>query len=128
MYCFNLSCLKITTNFIQKMVCYHQKNDCIKFLISQGLDNNKNYYVIHSPIYSGNIFTNFLFYFFRSLGSLPEILYHLTYITQSRYTGALLNQVEFHDKTSLVSLRWINDTNNQLYSCDDGNNFGFGCR
>jgi len=64
----------------------------------------------------------------RSLGSLPEILYHLTYITQSRYTGALLNQVEFHDKTSLVSLRWINDTNNQLYSCDDGNNFGFGCR
>merc|ERR1712018_703370 len=32
----------------------------------------------------------------RSLASLPGILYHLTYITQSRYTGALLNEVEFY--------------------------------
>merc|ERR1712008_598 len=63
----------------------------------------------------------------RSLGSLPEILYHLTYITQSRYTGALLNQVEFHEKTSLVDLNWINATNSQEYKCD-GREFGFGCR
>merc|ERR1712110_552323 len=63
----------------------------------------------------------------RSLSSLPDILYHLTYVTQSRYTGALLNEVEFHEKTSLVDLQWINATTNQKYSCDS-REFGFGCR
>ena len=71
-------------------------------------------------------------YFFRSFGSLPEILYHLTYITQTRYTGALLNQVEFHNKTSLVELKWINETGFE-FECDPAKRSesfgtGFGCR
>merc|ERR1711953_775281 len=68
----------------------------------------------------------------RSLSSLPDILYHLTYITQSRYTGALLNEVEFHDKTSLVELKWINETGFE-FECDPAKRSesfgtGFGCR
>ena len=68
----------------------------------------------------------------RSFGSLPEILYHLTYITQSRYTGALLNQIEFHNKTSLVELKWINETGFE-FECDPAKRSesfgtGFGCR
>lgn len=65
--------------------------------------------------------------YFRSLGSLPEILYHFTYITQSRYTGALLNEVEFYQKTSLVGLKWINEETGQTFRCE-GSSFGFGCR
>ena len=77
--------------------------------------------------------TNYVYYLFnRSFGSLPEILYHLTYITQSRYTGALLNQIEFHNKTSLVELKWINETGFE-FECDPAKRSesfgtGFGCR
>ena len=69
---------------------------------------------------------------FRSLGSLPEILYHLTYVTQTRYTGALLNEVEFHNKTSLQlgagqGLSWMDESTGQEHTCE-GNAWKFGCR
>ena len=68
----------------------------------------------------------------RSLGSLPEILYHLTYVTQTRYTGALLNEVEFHNKTSLQlgagqGLSWMDESTGQEHTCE-GNAWKFGCR
>ena len=40
----------------------------------------------------------------RSLSSMPELIYHLSYIVQPRYSGALLNGLEFYNKTSLVNL------------------------
>ena len=33
--------------------------------------------------------------------AMPELVYHLTYIVQPRYSGALLNGLEFYNKTSL---------------------------
>ena len=36
--------------------------------------------------------------------AMPELVYHLTYIVQPRYSGALLNGLEFYNKTSLVNL------------------------
>ena len=60
----------------------------------------------------------------RSLASLPELLYHLTYVTHSRYTGALLNEVEFFNKTSLKNLAWLNGTIER--QCDKMQ--GLGCR
>jgi len=63
----------------------------------------------------------------RSLASLPEFMEHLTYMTQSRYTGAILNNVEFYNKTSLTSLKWINATTGKTFFCQ-GNQFDFGCR
>ena len=63
---------------------------------------------------------------------MPEILYHLSYITQSRYTGALLNGVEFHEKTSLQlgvgqGLNWENGTD--LIPCvGSAASWKFGCR
>ena len=65
-------------------------------------------------------------YLFRSFASLPEFLYHLTYITQTRYSGAVLNGVEFFNRTSLVSLKWRDEAGREL-PCE-GNTFGFGCR
>ncbi len=65
--------------------------------------------------------------FFRSYSGLPDLLYHLTFITQTRYTGAIFNEIEYYNKTSLVSLKWINETTQQTYKCE-GNTFGFGCR
>ncbi len=62
----------------------------------------------------------------RSYASLPEFLYHLTYITQTRYSGAILNQIEFFNRTSLVELQWEDDEGRRL-PCQ-GNTFGFGCR
>ena len=70
----------------------------------------------------------FINYRSLSLSTLPTVLYHLTYMTQSRYTGALLNEVEFHNKTSLVELQWINVTSNQKYPCHGNPDFAFGCR
>ena len=63
----------------------------------------------------------------RSLSAMPELIYHLTYIVQPRYSGALLNSLEFYNKTSLVNLGWRNETEGQSYACrkDD---FRFGCR
>ena len=63
----------------------------------------------------------------RSLASLPEFLEHLTYVTQARYTGAILNNVEFYNKTSLTSLRWINATTGKTSVCQSSQ-FEFGCR
>ena len=63
----------------------------------------------------------------RSLASLPEFMEHLTYVTQSRYTGAILNNVEFYNKTSLTSLRWINATTGKTSVCQSSQ-FEFGCR
>merc|ERR1711862_220949 len=42
----------------------------------------------------------------RSLSAMPELIYHLTYIVQPRYSGALLNGLEFYNKTSLANLGW----------------------
>jgi len=63
----------------------------------------------------------------RSLSSLPELMYHLTYIVQPRYGGAVLNGLEFYNKTSLVNLGWRNESTGQEFTCrkDD---FRFGCR
>jgi hypothetical protein len=63
----------------------------------------------------------------RSYAGLPDLLYHLTFVTQTRYTGAILNEIEFYNRTSLVSLMWINETSQQKFRCE-GNTFGFGCR
>ena len=57
---------------------------------------------------------------------MPEFLYHITYITQTRYSGAILNQIEFYNRTSLVSLHWMDEGGRKL-PCE-GNTFGFGCR
>ena len=65
--------------------------------------------------------------FLRSYSGLPDLLYHLTYVTQTRYTGAIFNEIEFYNKTSLVSLMWVNETSQQKFRCE-GNTFGFGCR
>ena len=63
----------------------------------------------------------------RSLSSMPELIYHLSYIVQPRYSGALLNGLEFYNKTSLVNLSWRNETTGNVTQCrkDD---FRFGCR
>ena len=53
----------------------------------------------------------------RSLASLPEFMEHLTFVTQSRYTGAILNNLEFYNKTSLTSLQWINATTGVVNQC-----------
>ena len=63
----------------------------------------------------------------RSLSSLPELVYHLTYIVQPRYSGAVLNKLEFHDKSSLVLLPWRNETTGVVFTCSK-DNFNFGCR
>ena len=63
----------------------------------------------------------------RSLSSLPELVYHLTYIVQPRYSGAVLNKLEFHDKSSLVLLPWRNETTGDVFTCSK-DNFNFGCR
>ncbi len=62
----------------------------------------------------------------RSFSRLPEFLYHLTYITQTRYSGAILNDIEFYNRTSLSHLQWQDDSGNTM-QCQ-GNTFGFGCR
>jgi hypothetical protein len=54
-------------------------------------------------------------------------MYHLTFITQTRYTGAIFNEIEFYNRTSLVNLMWVNETSQQKFRCE-GNTFGFGCR
>ena len=63
----------------------------------------------------------------RSLSSMPELIYHLSYIVQPRYSGALLNGLEFYNKTSLVNLSWRNETSGRVTPCrkDD---FRYGCR
>lgn len=63
----------------------------------------------------------------RSLSSLPELVYHLTYIVQPRYTGAILNKLEFHNKASLVLLDWKDEATGQAVPCTE-DNFSFGCR
>jgi len=63
----------------------------------------------------------------RSLSSMPELIYHLTYIVQPRYSGALLNGLEFYNKTSLENLGWRNETEGKDYPCKQ-TDFGFGCR
>jgi len=63
----------------------------------------------------------------RSLSSLPELVYHLSYIVQPRYTGALLNKLEFYNKSSLVLLPWRNETNGQVTQCTK-ESFNYGCR
>ncbi len=65
--------------------------------------------------------------FFRSYSGLPDLMYHLTFITQTRYTGAIFNEIEFYNRTSLVNLMWVNETSQQKFRCE-GNTFGFGCR
>jgi len=63
----------------------------------------------------------------RSLSSMPELIYHLSFIVQPRYSGALLNGLEFYNKSSLVNLGWRNETTGRVTACmkDD---FRYGCR
>ena len=63
----------------------------------------------------------------RSLSSMPELIYHLSYIVQPRYSGALLNGLEFYNKTSLVNLSWRNETTGIVTQCKK-DDFRFGCR
>ena len=53
----------------------------------------------------------------RSLSSMPELIYHLSYIVQPSYSGALLNGLEFYNKTSLVNLSWRNETTGVVTQC-----------
>jgi len=64
----------------------------------------------------------------RSLSSMPELIYHLTYIVQPRYSGALLNSLEFYNKTSLVNLGWKNETEGREFQCNKDNFRLGGCR
>ena len=48
---------------------------------------------------------------------MPELIYHLTYIVQPRYSGALLNGLEFYNKTSLNNLGWQNGTDGSEFPC-----------
>jgi len=63
----------------------------------------------------------------RSLSSLPELMYHLTYIVQPRYSGLVLNGLEFYNKTSLRYLPWKNETTGVETSCSTDFNT-LGCR
>lgn len=63
----------------------------------------------------------------RSLSAMPELIYHLSYIVQPRYSGALLNGLEFYNKTSLANLGWRNETSGQDFECSQAD-FRFGCR
>jgi len=63
----------------------------------------------------------------RSLSSLPELMYHLTYIVQTRYSGLILNSLEFYNKTSLQYLPWRNETSGVLTQCSTDFNT-LGCR
>uniref|UniRef100_A0A0K2T2T6 ATP-binding cassette sub-family G member 5 n=2 Tax=Lepeophtheirus salmonis TaxID=72036 RepID=A0A0K2T2T6_LEPSM len=63
----------------------------------------------------------------RSYSSLPKTFYHLTYLTQSRYTGLVLNDIEFFNKTSLQNLGLYDDINERVNPCK-GSRLGFGCR
>lgn len=63
----------------------------------------------------------------RSMTGLPDFMEHLTYVTQTRYTGAILNNIEFFNKTSLTALSWLNVTTGKTIRCDE-NVFEYGCR
>ena len=62
----------------------------------------------------------------RSFSNMPEFLGHLTYVTQTRYSGAILNDIEFYNRTSLANLQWVDEEGRKM-QCQ-GNTFGFGCR
>ena len=73
------------------------------------------------------------------MSALPELMYHLTYIVQTRYSGAVLNGLEFHDsdspfgatKASLYKLgHWdsVRGKNLSCFSNQRKNPFTFGCR
>jgi len=81
----------------------------------------------------------------RSMSGLPEMMYHLTYIIQTRYSGAVLNGLEFYDsdlpgcggagtcdKTSLLNLGTWNSTSGLSFSCfskgKETRERDFGCR
>jgi len=63
----------------------------------------------------------------RSHTGLPELMYHVSYIFQSRYSGAILNRLEFYERQSLIGLGWKNETTNQEYPCLK-DSYGFVCR
>ena len=59
------------------------------------------------------------------------------YVTQSRYTGAALNNLEFYNRSSLLNLATRNETMDKSFACynehqnqnDPINSFApFGCR
>jgi len=73
----------------------------------------------------------------RSYDGMPDALNHLTYVTQSRYTGAALNSLEFYNRSSLLNLSTRNETMDKSFACynerqnqnDPINSFApFGCR
>lgn len=63
----------------------------------------------------------------RSYAGLPPFLRHLTYVCQTRYSGAVLNDIEFYNRTSMDALQWVDSATGRKLPCE-GNNFGFGCR
>ncbi len=50
----------------------------------------------------------------------------LSPLFQSRYSGAVLNDIEFYNRTSLVDLQWEDGGGNRV-PCR-GSRFEFGCR
>ena len=44
-----------------------------------------------------------------------------------RYSGAILNRLEFYERRSLVGLGWRNETSLQEFPCIK-DSYGFGCR
>jgi len=63
----------------------------------------------------------------RTHTGLPELMYHITYILHSRYSGAILNRLEFYERQSLVGLGWRNETTAKEFPCIK-DSYGFVCR
>jgi len=63
----------------------------------------------------------------RSHAGLPELMYHVSYILQSRYSGAILNRLEFYERKSLIGLGWRNETTGEEFPCIE-DSYGFVCR
>lgn len=57
-----------------------------------------------ASIFLGVVYLNLGGAFVRSIAGLPDYLYYLTYIVQSRYAGAVLNEQHFRNFTTLPSM------------------------
>ncbi len=70
-------------------------------------------------LFLGAVYLNLGGAFVRSIAGLPDYLYYLTYIVQTRYAGAVLNEQHFRNFTSLPSM--INATTS--IPCPSGTTF-----
>ena len=76
-------------------------------------------------IFLGIVYLNVGSSMVRAIPGLPDYLYYLTFVTQSRYAGAVLNEQHFRNFSSLPSM--INSTTS--IPCPTGTTFSnYGCR